>query len=38
MTIETHYPSTEAMAQVLEMGMEEGIQLALGQTDALVAQ
>ena len=37
MTIETRYPSTEAMAQALEMGMEEGIQQALGQTDALVA-
>lgn len=38
MTIATHYPSTEAMAQALEMGMEEGIQQALGQTDALLAE
>ena len=37
MTIETHYPSTEAMAQALEMGMEDGIRQALSQTDALVA-
>lgn len=36
MTIATRYPSTEAMTQVLEMGMEEGIRLALGQTDALL--
>lgn len=38
MIIESHYPSTEAMTQVLEMGMEEGIQQALGQIDALLAE
>jgi uncharacterized protein YndB with AHSA1/START domain len=38
MTIESLYPSPEAMAQVLEMGMEEGITLALGQTDAILAE
>ncbi|MDH3261980.1 MAG: SRPBCC domain-containing protein [Acidimicrobiia bacterium] len=38
MTIESHFPSPEAMAQVLEMGMEEGIKQALSQTDALLAQ
>lgn len=37
MTIETHYSSTEAMQQVLEMGMEEGIRQALAQSDALLA-
>jgi len=38
MIIESHFPSSQAMAQVLEMGMEEGIQLALSQTDALLAE
>lgn len=38
MTIESRYPSPEALAQVLQMGMEEGIALALGQTDALLAE
>lgn len=38
MTIESRWPSPEAMAQVLEMGMEEGIKQALGQTDALLAE
>lgn len=38
MTIESHFSSPEAMAQLLEMGMEEGIRQALGQTDALLAE
>ncbi len=38
MTIESHFPSPDAMAQVLEMGMEEGMKLALGQTDGLLAE
>lgn len=38
MTIETHYASTEALQQVLEMGMEEGITQALGQIEALLAE
>lgn len=38
MTIETRYASPEAMAQVLEMGMEEGIKSALGQIDAILAE
>ena len=38
MTIETTYPSTEALQQVLDMGMEEGITLALGQIDDLLAE
>jgi len=37
MTILSTFASTEAMAKVLEMGMEEGIRQALGQTDALLA-
>lgn len=38
MTIESFFLSPEAMAQVLEMGMEEGITQALGQTDAILAE
>jgi uncharacterized protein YndB with AHSA1/START domain len=38
MTIETTYPSTEALQQVLDMGTEEGIMLALGQIDDLLAE
>lgn len=34
----TTFPSAEAMQQMLNMGMEEGIQEALSQTDALVAE
>ncbi len=37
MTIETRYPSRAAIEQVLAMGMEEGIKLALGQVDRLLA-
>lgn len=37
MTITSRYPSREAMAEVLAMGMEEGVRQALGQTDALLA-
>lgn len=37
MEIESTFPSTEAMAQVLAMGMEEGLTQALGQIDALLA-
>lgn len=38
MTIRTRYASAEAMEKVLEMGMQEGITLALGQIDALLAE
>ncbi|MDH3248064.1 MAG: SRPBCC domain-containing protein [Acidimicrobiia bacterium] len=38
MTIASFFPSPEAMAQVLEMGMEEGITQALSQTDAILAE
>ncbi len=37
MTIETVYGSPEALVQVLEMGMEEGIRSALGQIDDVLA-
>lgn len=37
MTIESTFPSTEAMEQMLEMGMEEGIGQALGQIDDILA-
>ena len=38
MSIESHFPSTEAMEQVLAMGMEEGLTLAMGQIDAILAE
>ena len=38
MTIASRYPSPEAMAQVLAMGMEGGVRQALGQIDALLAE
>jgi len=38
MTIESHFPSTEAMEQVLAMGMEEGLTQAVGQIDAILAE
>lgn len=36
MTIETTFPSLEQMDQLVAMGMEEGLQAALGQMDALL--
>jgi uncharacterized protein YndB with AHSA1/START domain len=38
MSIESRFPSAEAMEQVLAMGMEEGITLAVGQIDAILAE
>jgi uncharacterized protein YndB with AHSA1/START domain len=38
MSIESRFPSTEAMEQVLAMGMEEGLTQAVGQIDAILAQ
>ena len=38
MSIESHFPSTEAMEQVLGMGMEEGLTQAVGQIDAILAE
>ena len=38
MSIRSEFPSTEAMEQVLAMGMEEGIREAIGQIDAVLAE
>jgi uncharacterized protein YndB with AHSA1/START domain len=37
-SIESIFPSAEAMEQVLAMGMEEGLKEAVGQIDALLAE
>ena len=36
MVMRTVYPTVEAMEQMLAMGMEEGLTLAMGQMDALL--
>ena len=38
MSIESRFPSVAAMEQVLAMGMEEGLTLAVGQIDAILAE
>ncbi|HEX5828865.1 MAG TPA: SRPBCC domain-containing protein [Candidatus Limnocylindrales bacterium] len=38
MSIESRFPSTEAMEQLVAMGMEEGLTLAVGQIDAILAE
>jgi uncharacterized protein YndB with AHSA1/START domain len=38
MILESHFPSAEAMPKLLEMGMEEGLKQAVGQTEALLAE
>jgi uncharacterized protein YndB with AHSA1/START domain len=38
MTITATFPSEEAMDQLIQMGMEEGLRLAVGQTDDLLRQ
>jgi len=38
MSIESHFPSTEAMEQLLAMGMEEGMNQAVGQIDEILAE
>lgn len=38
MSIESGFPSAEAMEQILNMGMEEGITEAVGQIDAILAE
>ncbi len=38
MSIVSTFPSTEAMEQLLAMGMEEGLTLAIGQIDAILAE
>ena len=37
MEIENRFPSTEALEQMLAMGMQEGLTLAVGQIDAILA-
>lgn len=34
----THFPSVEAMEQLVQMGMVEGMQSAMGQLDAILAE
>lgn len=36
MTIESNFPTAEVMAQMVEMGMKDGMTLAVGQMDALL--
>lgn len=38
MSIESIFPSREAMEQLVAMGMEEGLQQAIGQIDAILAE
>ena len=38
MSIESLFPSSEAMEQILAMGMEEGMTQAVGQIDAILAE
>jgi hypothetical protein len=38
MSIESRYPSTQAMEQYLAMGMEEGLTEAVGQIDGILAE
>ena len=38
MSVESIFPSTEAMEQVLAMGQEEGMKQAIGQIDAILAE
>lgn len=38
MSIESTFPSAEAMEQVLAMGMEQGLKEAVGQIDAILAE
>jgi uncharacterized protein YndB with AHSA1/START domain len=38
MSIESIFPSVEAMEQLVAMGMEEGLKQAVGQIDAILAE
>lgn len=38
MSIHSTFPSTEALEQMLAMGMEEGLKQAVGQIDAILAE
>jgi uncharacterized protein YndB with AHSA1/START domain len=37
-TTTTYFPSAEALQQLLDMGMEEGMRQAMGQMDAVLAE
>ncbi len=38
MSIESRFPSTDAMERILAMGMQEGLTQAVGQIDAILAE
>jgi len=38
MSIESHFPTVEAMEQLVAMGMEQGLTEAVGQIDAILAE
>jgi len=38
MSIESVFPDTEAMEQILAMGAEEGMKQAIGQIDAILEE
>ena len=38
MSIESRFPSREAMEQLVAMGMEEGLKQAVGRIDAILAE
>ena len=38
MSIESEFPTVEAMEQLAAMGMEDGLRQAVGQIDALLAE
>jgi hypothetical protein len=38
MEIESRFPSTEVMEQLIAMGQEEGLTEAVGQIDAILAE
>jgi uncharacterized protein YndB with AHSA1/START domain len=38
MAIESHFPSLEALEQLLSMGLEEGMAAAMGQIDGILAE
>jgi uncharacterized protein YndB with AHSA1/START domain len=38
MSVETHFPSLEAMEQLVSMGMDEGMAAAMGQLEEILAE
>jgi hypothetical protein len=38
MSLESEFPTVEAMEQLAAMGMEEGLRQAVGQIDAILAE